>query len=93
MLLAYLYFAKVLDEMFKVLLALEDTCTQPRTHELLQELRDISSMAMEHFEEKIVPKIKQKISPVTMALTAPLPVASPAMTPGKWHLYSEGWYS
>ena len=31
----------------------------PRSHEVLMELRDISSMAMEHFEEKILPSLKQ----------------------------------
>lgn len=30
-----------------------------RAHEILQELRDISSMAIEHFDEKIVPDIKK----------------------------------
>lgn len=30
-----------------------------RTHELLQELRDISSMAIDHFEEKIAPSLKK----------------------------------
>lgn len=30
-----------------------------RAHEVLQELRDISSMAIEHFDEKIVPEIKK----------------------------------
>jgi len=30
----------------------------PRSHEVLMELRDISSMAMEHFEEKILPTLK-----------------------------------
>ena len=33
----------------------------PRAHELLQELRDISSMAMEHFDEHIVPRLKPKM--------------------------------
>lgn len=33
-----------------------------RPHEVLQELRDISSMAIEHFDEKIAPDIK-KVSP------------------------------
>ena len=33
----------------------------PRTHDLLQELRDISSMAMEHFDEKIAPGLKRKL--------------------------------
>jgi F-box protein 28 len=31
----------------------------PKSYELLQELRDISSMAMEHFEEHIVPTMKR----------------------------------
>jgi len=31
----------------------------PKSYELLQELRDISSMAMEHFEEHIVPTMKK----------------------------------
>ena len=31
----------------------------PNSYELLQELRDISTMAMEHFEEEIVPAIKR----------------------------------
>lgn len=30
-----------------------------RTHEILQELRDISSMAIDHFEEKIAPELKK----------------------------------
>ncbi|XP_055323422.1 F-box only protein 28 [Sitodiplosis mosellana] len=30
-----------------------------RTHEVLQELRDISSMAIEHFEEKVAPTLKK----------------------------------
>lgn len=30
-----------------------------RTHEVLQELRDISSMAIDHFEEKIAPSLKK----------------------------------
>lgn len=32
-----------------------------RAHEVLQELRDISSMAMEYFDEKIVPILKRKL--------------------------------
>lgn len=30
-----------------------------RTHEVLQELRDISAMAIDHFEEKIAPTLKK----------------------------------
>ena len=33
----------------------------PRPHEILQELRDISSMAMEHFDERVVPLLKKKM--------------------------------
>ena len=33
-----------------------------KSHEVLQELRDISSMAIEHFDEKIVPHIKKNLS-------------------------------
>ncbi|XP_069677551.1 F-box only protein 28 [Periplaneta americana] len=49
---------KVIDEIFRVLRSLKDSKTPPRAHEVLQELRDISSMAMEHFDEKIVPMLK-----------------------------------
>ncbi|GFG32382.1 hypothetical protein Cfor_04362 [Coptotermes formosanus] len=52
---------KVIDEIFRVLRRLKDSET-PRAHEVLQELRDISSMAMEHFDEKIVPLLKHNLS-------------------------------
>lgn len=49
-----------------------------RAHEILQELRDISSMAIEHFDEKIVPDIKRvrpdanvSISSIYDMLTSP----------------------
>ncbi|XP_072165573.1 F-box only protein 28-like [Diadema setosum] len=51
---------KVIDEAFRVLHLVKTTKDPPRTHELLQELRDLSSMAMEHFDEKIVPDLKKK---------------------------------
>lgn len=45
---------RVIDEVNTILQILEDTKKDPlRTHEVLQELRDISSMAIEHFDEKI----------------------------------------
>jgi len=47
--------------MFQVLLNVRHHPNPPRAHELLQELRDISSMAMEHFDEKIVPQLKKKM--------------------------------
>jgi F-box protein 28 len=52
---------KVIDEIFRVLRRLKDSET-PRAHEVLQELRDISSMAMEHFDEKIVPLLKHNLT-------------------------------
>lgn len=39
-----------------------DTPKTLKAHEVLQELRDISSMAIEHFDEKIVPHIKKNLS-------------------------------
>lgn len=56
-------FAQVIDETWNVLRLLTDTDTSsslPRTQEALQELRDLSSMAMEHFDEKVAPALKQK---------------------------------
>ncbi|EZA56530.1 hypothetical protein DMN91_001741 [Ooceraea biroi] len=52
---------KVIDEIFRVLRFIRETKTPPRAHEILQELRDISSMAMEHFDEKILPDLKHNI--------------------------------
>lgn len=49
---------KVLDELLKLLYYVESVEKVARSHELLQELRDISSMAMEHFDEHIVPTLK-----------------------------------
>ena len=61
---------KVLDEIFSVLLMIRDEARNgakpPRAHEILQELRDISSMAMEHFDEKVVPILKQRMTPTKM---------------------------
>lgn len=54
---------KVIDECYKILRSIStagnDTTRNLRAHEILQELRDISSMAIEHFDEKIVPDIKK----------------------------------
>lgn len=63
---------KVIDEIYRVLRYIQNTPTPPRAHEILQELRDISSMAMEYFDEKIAPALKQKLgntSP-TISVTA-----------------------
>ncbi|VDO03260.1 unnamed protein product [Rodentolepis nana] len=49
---------KVLDELRRVYVAIKSS-TEPisRSTELLRELRDISSMAMEHFDEVLLPQI------------------------------------
>ncbi|KAJ8679269.1 hypothetical protein QAD02_015056 [Eretmocerus hayati] len=52
---------KVIDEILRVLHLIRVSKTPPRTPEILQELRDISSMAMEHFDEKILPDFKHSI--------------------------------
>lgn len=44
---------RVLDEIFRILRLISKTTKPLRPHEVLQELRDISSMAIEHFDEKI----------------------------------------
>ncbi|CAG2208560.1 F-box only protein 28-like [Mytilus galloprovincialis] len=74
---------KVLDELLKILKALQRTTKQPttdqppRAHEFLQELRDISSMAMEHFEEKIAPTLKTRLP----ALPLPYPFNDSCSSP------------
>lgn len=55
----------MLDEIIRVLKYITDSHCPPRAHELLQELRDISSMAMEHFDEHIVPTLKSYMPSVT----------------------------
>lgn len=64
---------KVIDEIFRVLRLVQGTghgCTStpPRAHEILQELRDISSMAMEHFDERIAPGLKLHVGPMKPSL-------------------------
>ena len=79
---------QVLDEMMRVLRALSDVNVAPRTHELLQELRDISSMAMEHFDDKIVPILRGKMPTADCSISSisisPLPMSSP-LTPTSKH--------
>ncbi|XP_058834376.1 F-box only protein 28 [Topomyia yanbarensis] len=50
---------KVIDEVFNILKLIEGTSKPLRTHEVLQELRDISSMAIEHFDENIAHRLKR----------------------------------
>lgn len=51
-----------------------------RAHEVLQELRDISSMAMEYFDEKIVPILKKRLPGADLSgrLIGSAPVAGPS---------------
>lgn len=65
---------KVIDEIFRVLRLVKGaghgcTTTPPRAHEILQELRDISSMAMEHFDERIAPGLKLHVGPMKPTLS------------------------
>ncbi|KAF7989799.1 hypothetical protein HCN44_008473 [Aphidius gifuensis] len=62
---------KVIDEAFRVLRMLMETRNAPRAHEVLQELRDISSMAMEHFDEKILPELKSNLSTISTSYELP----------------------
>nr|CAD7195470.1 unnamed protein product [Timema douglasi] len=48
-------------EIFRVLRIIQNKEFPPKTHEILQELRDLSSMAMEHFDEKIAPSLKFRL--------------------------------
>jgi len=53
---------KIIDEVLHILRLVSNTCgsnRQLRAHEVLQELRDISSMAIDHFDEKIAHILKK----------------------------------
>ena len=50
---------QVLDEVFRIIDFLKSTSDPPYPYIQLQELRDISQMAMEHFDEKVVPRLKR----------------------------------
>ncbi|XP_072032022.1 uncharacterized protein [Amphiura filiformis] len=60
---------KVIDESYFVMHYVMKTPKPPRPHEILQELRDISSMAMEHFDEKVVPILKKRMPGVVSVPT------------------------
>lgn len=64
---------KVVDELFKVLHLVNNTKGNLIPHEVLTELRDISSMAMDYFEEKIVPSLR---SPNSSSPPQPSPSSS-----------------
>lgn len=70
---------KVIDEIYRVLRIVQNNKTLPRSHEILTELRDISSMAMEHFEEKIIKTLKPASIPSpsrSFTLTSTMPLSS-----------------
>jgi len=80
---------KIIDEIYNVLEILKTNSEPPSTYEVLQELRDISSMAMEHFDDKIVPGLMKKhqnaastsTSSITSAVLIPtLSFSSPITT-------------
>lgn len=50
---------KIIDEVMNVLKLVSSSNKPLRAHEVLQELRDISSMAIDHFDEKIAPILKK----------------------------------
>ncbi|KAK9411985.1 F-box only protein 28 [Crotalus adamanteus] len=82
---------KVIDEIYRVLRYVNSTKAPQRAHEVLQELRDISSMAMEYFDEKIVPILKRKLpgSDVSGRLMAAAPVPGPSAALTTMQLFSK----
>ena len=75
---------KIIDEIYNVLNILRTNCETPRTYEVLQELRDISSMAMEHFDEKIVPGLLKKHQKESAATSGNSPPSSSSpLTPSR----------
>lgn len=50
---------KIVDEVMAILSLINSTTRPLRAHEVLQELRDISSMAIDHFDDKIAPTLKK----------------------------------
>ncbi|NWR60741.1 FBX28 protein, partial [Bucorvus abyssinicus] len=82
---------KVIDEIYRVLRYVNSTRAPQRAHEVLQELRDISSMAMEYFDEKIVPILKRKMpgSDVSGRLMGTAPVPGPSTSLSSMQLFSK----
>lgn len=82
---------KVIDEIYKLLRIVQAAQNISRVHDLLQELRDISSMAMEYFEEKIAPKLKVQMnarSPALAAIAAASKLTMRGINPGQGTLCS-----
>lgn len=75
---------QVIDECYKILRTISKSppveTKNWRAHEVLQELRDISSMAIEHFDEKIVPDIKKSRPETTQMTFYDMMLTSPRCT-------------
>ena len=54
---------KVIDEIFSILRRIKEDQNPPRSSEILQELEDLSTMARDHFETKMVPTLGPEINP------------------------------
>uniref|UniRef100_A0A2K6TCS4 F-box protein 28 n=1 Tax=Saimiri boliviensis boliviensis TaxID=39432 RepID=A0A2K6TCS4_SAIBB len=82
---------KVIDEIYRVLRYVNSTRAPQRAHEVLQELRDISSMAVEYFDEKIVPSLKRELpgSDVSGRLMGSPPVPGPSAALTTMQLFSK----
>ena len=78
---------KVIDEINKLLHIVDTSQNISRVHDLLQELRDISSMAMEHFEEKIAPRLKAQLSNRCTPFTAITPAGKVTVRGFSPHFY------
>lgn len=61
---------RVLDEIFRILHLIATSKKPLRPHEVLQELRDISSMAIEHFDEKIATTLKKAFTESSSSSTS-----------------------
>ncbi|XP_013134582.1 PREDICTED: F-box only protein 28 [Papilio polytes] len=66
---------RVIDEIQRILEVVETNKSPPRAHEVLQELRDISSMAIEHFDDKISPEFRKRLQDITVTIPIPRPVS------------------
>lgn len=56
---------KIIDEVLQILRLVGTTIRPLRAHEVLQELRDISSMAIDHFDEQIAPNLKKSFCEIS----------------------------
>ncbi|GAB0090447.1 uncharacterized protein DMENIID0001_051820 [Sergentomyia squamirostris] len=71
---------KVVDEVLRLLRLVQESTLQVRSHEILQELRDISSMAIEHFDEKISLALKKTFIETTKQRLPSTPTLTTMLT-------------